>query len=284
MRWQKIYETLLKYEDENKKGWYSYTWCNGGVTIARKSDPETQYCLNLRNEIVFIEKLVSVNTEGKYRWDYTEKIERNDLPEADDYSVAYSVSHPFIAMIVIKEDVSEDPKSLVLKDSEYKTAQEIREKERNQKALNNIKTIIYRCGEITYQKRHGWSTKYSLPEWMQNCGFAGMGENEYTGAEFYLNDREFFICTNGNIARENKHRRHFGEPEWLFPWQSNNLERDNVLYVRTSSLSIFRDNALKEEKEAAIRDLKCLLKDAGITDYDIIEIRKPYKYQNRIGG
>ena len=113
-----------------------------------------------------------------------------------------------------------------------------------------------------------------------DCAFCGVGYNDYTIANFYFNGQEFYICTNGEINRENKHRRHFKEQEWLFPWMSNKFDVDRVLYIRSSSLNLYKGDALKQKKKKIIEELKTILKQSGLENYELIEIRKPYKFQN----
>ena len=113
-----------------------------------------------------------------------------------------------------------------------------------------------------------------------NCAWCGISYNDYVVANFYFNSQEFYICTNGDINKENKHRRHFKEKEWLFPWVSNKLDRDKVLYIRTSSLRLYKGDALKDKKKKIVEEIKTILKYSGLENYELIEIRKPYKFQN----
>ena len=277
MRWQQIYDTLQNYEEEYRKGWYSYTWANGSVTIARKSDPETQYVVWKDRSVVGEQLAKSENSDGYY-WNSVMSMDVDDLPDADDYYIASDVSHPFIAMVVIKEDMAEGSESLVFKNGEVKTSQEIREVKRNQKVLNHIKNIVRKYDDLFYKIRNGFVSESEKPAGLTNCAYCGIGDNEYTEAEFYLNDQDMFICTNGSIARENKQRRHFGEREWLFPWKSNGFDKDHVLYVRISCLKVYKGDALFEEKNKALKNLDFLLSEVGICNYEVIEITRPYKY------
>jgi hypothetical protein len=58
------------------------------------------------------------------------------------------------------------------------------------------------------------------------------------------------------------------------------LERDRVLYVSSSSLRLYKRNALKNKKKKIVDELKTILKYSGLENYELIEIRKPYKFQN----
>jgi hypothetical protein len=58
------------------------------------------------------------------------------------------------------------------------------------------------------------------------------------------------------------------------------LERDRVLYISSSSLRLYKRDALKAKKEKITEELKTILKYSGLENYELIEIRKPYKFQN----
>ena len=288
MRWQEIYHILETYDKENRKGWYSYTWCNGFATIARKSEPEIVYTLNLRDDRVFAECPKESDESGRYYWgtyhvNGAEYITKFDLPEADDYFITTTISYPYVAMLHIKDDIESQKSGYIFKDFQYHAPSEVNEKHRNQMALNNIKAFITKWDDICYNKRRWgiYDDKIKadpLYDIIEDCAYAGMGQNEYTLASFHFNHNEYHICTAGYINKENKHRRHFKEREYLFPWVNSGLERDHVLYVQTSSLNIYKDDALKKKRKEIEEGLKLILEQSGIKDYELIPIRNTYKH------
>ena len=284
MRWREIRDVLMNYEKETRKGWYSYTWANGFVSIAQRCEPERVCTLNTRDNRVFIDVPKASEEPDVYYWHTinTEYAADDVLIDADDYFITSTVSHPYIAMINIKEAEIKTQPPVVFKDFQYHSGREINEKKINLRVLNNIKAFIMEQDRYCYNKR--WS--YPMPETetdayiADNCAWCGIGYNDYVAACFYFNGQEFFICTNGDVSKENKHRRHFKEQEWLFPWMSNKLDVDRVLYIRSSSLNLYKEDALKQKKEKITEELKTILKYSGLENYDLIEIRKPYKFQN----
>lgn len=284
MRWQEIRDVLMNYEEETRKGWYSYTWANGFVSIARRCDPERVYTLNIRDNRVFVDVPTASEEPDVYYWHTisTEYAANDLLVDADDYFITSTVSHPYIAMINIKEEEIKTQPPIIFKDFQYYSDSEINEKKINLRALNNIKAFIYEQDRYCYNKRWSWPMPEAQTDGCiaDSCAWCGIGYNDYTAANFYFNGQEFYICTNGEINKENKHRRHFKEQEWLFPWRSNKLERDRVLYISSSSLRLYKRDALKAKKEKITEELKTILKYSGLENYELIEIRKPYKFQN----
>ena len=284
MRWREIYDILINYEKETRKGWYSYTWANGSVSIARRCDPERIYTLNTRDNRVFIEVPIASEESDIYYWHIvgTEYAVDDVLVDADDYFIASGVSHPYIAMLNIKEAEVKTQPPIIFKDFQYHSEYEINEKKINLRALNNIKAFVYEQDRYCYNKRWGWPMPEAQTDdaYIADTAWCGISYNDYAVANFYFNNQEFYICTNGDISKENKHRRHFKEQEWLFPWYSNKLERDRVLYIRTSSLSLYKGDALKNKKKKIIEGIETILKHSGLENYELIEIRKPYKFQN----
>jgi len=284
MRWQQIRDILINYEAESRKGWYSYTWSNGFVSIARRCNPERVYTLNTRDNRVFVDVPESSEESDVYYWHTvsTEYTADDVLADADDYFITSTVSHPYIGMLHIKEDEVKIQPPVIFKDFQYHSGSEINEKKINLRALNNIKAFIYEQDRYCYNKRWSWPMPEAQTDGYiaNDCAFCGVGYNDYVAACFYFNGQEFFICTNGDISKENKHRRHFKEQEWLFPWMSNKLDVDRVLYIRSSSLNLYKGDALKQKKKKIIEELKTILKQSGLENYELIEIRKPYKFQN----
>jgi hypothetical protein len=185
-------------------------------------------------------------------------------------------------MLHIKENEIKTQPPVIFKDFQYHSDSEINERKINLRVLNNIKAFIYEQDRYCYNKRWSWPMPEAQTDGYiaNDCAFCGVGYNDYAIANFYFNAQEFFICTDGEINRENKHRRHFKEQEWLFPWRSNKLERDRVLYISSSSLRLYKRSALKQKKEEIIKELKTILEHSGLENYELIEIRKPYKFQN----
>ena len=288
MRWQEIYEILKTYDDENRKGWYSYTWANHGVSIMRKSDPNKIYHLDLFKwghpaDEATVETL-KVGEDGKLVWDWvaSDTMKFSELPDADDYVVADPIFHPYIGMVRIKKINSPvEDNDLIHKDLMYVRAIKVNEQRLNFMTLNGIKKFINKWDDYFYSRRwYGCDNKDDVPsEEITDCAWCGNSTNEYSAAEFHFNYNEYHIATSGYINRENKHRRHFKEQEWLFPWISNGWERDECLYIQTSSLWMWADKkALKEHKDKIIADIGILMKEAGVEEYDLVEIRKPFKY------
>ena len=287
MKWQEIYETLQKYDEENRKGWYSYTWANHDVRIAQKSNPSKIYILELyrhgmSSNVARSEEL-RIKDEMYYWYYLDEFIPFEDLPDADDWYVDDQIFHPYTCMVSIKnmEDVL-NPDLYVYKDLSYVKASKLNEKKTKFKALNGIKQFIDAQDWLWYNKRYGHNieNENNVLE-VDNCAWCGMSNIEYGLAEFIMNSQEYHICTNGYINKKNKHRRHFKEMEYLFPWKSNGLDPDSTLYISTSSLSLeVNKAALDKRKQKIISDIKFLLGKAGVTEYDIIEIKKFYKYFN----
>ena len=285
MHWQEIRDVLMNYEEETRKGWYSYTWTNGFVSIAQHCEPERIYTLNTRDNRVFIDvPMISEEEPDVYYWRTisTEYKADDVLVDADDYFITSTVSHPYIAMLHIKEDEIKTQPPVIFKDFQYHSDSEINEKKINLRALNNIKAFIYEQDRYCYNKRWSWPMPEAQTDGYiaNDCAFCGVGYNDYAIANFYFNGQEFYICTDGEINKENKHRRHFKEQEWLFPWRSNKLERDKVLYISSSSLRLYKRDALKNKKKEIVEELKTILEHSGVENYELIEIRKPYKFQN----
>lgn len=288
MRWQEILETLKTYDDENRKGWYSYTWANHNVWIGRKNEPNKMYCMELyrygfQSTKVHLEELKE--DDGKLYWDYTNTyIPYSELPDDNNWIVVDAIFHPYIGMVkIIKlKDDNVDPNTLIhCTDLTYRRASEVNEKRINFRVLNGIRQFIGIQDELMYKKRWWISEEDKARIEVDDCAYCGMGENEYSLAEFHLNFNEYHICTSGNINKENKHRRHFKEQEYLFPWKSNGWNPDECLYIQTSSLSIEADKeALKKRKDKIVADIKMLLDKAGVEEYELVEIRKPFKYFN----
>ena len=255
------------------------------MSIAQRCEPERVYTLNTRDNRVFIDVPMASEEPDVYYWHTvsTEYAANDVLVDADDYFITSTVTHPYIVMINIKEAEIKTQPPIIFKDFQYYSDSEVNEKKINLRALNNIKSFIYEQDMYCYNKR--WSLP--MPEaqiddayMADNCAWCGIGYNEYDVANFYFNSQDFYVCTHGDIAKENKHRRHFKEQEWLFPWRSNKLERDRVIYIRTSSLNLYKGDALKTKKEKITEELKTILKYSGLENYELIEIRKPYKFQN----
>ena len=107
--------------------------------------------------------------------------------------------------------------------------------------------------------------------------WSGIGPNTYGEAEFRLDEEEFDIMTGRILMDRNKHRLHFHEPEFLFPYKSAGFDPFSTLYVSTSSPLFYTGKALKDHQIKLENDLRFLLDSAGITDYEIVRIRSPYK-------
>ena len=159
MRWQEIHDILMNYEKETRKGWYSYTWSNGFVSIAQRCEPERVYTLNTRDNRVFIDVPKASGEEPDvYYWHTvsTEYAANDVLIDADDYFITSTVSHPYIAMLHIKEDEIKTQPPVIFKDFKYHSDSEINERKINLRALNNIKAFIYEQDRYCYNKRWSW--------------------------------------------------------------------------------------------------------------------------------
>ena len=286
MKWQEIYSILESYEDENRKGWYSYTWANHGVSIMRKSDPNKIYRIDLykygRPADEAIIETLKVGEDGKLVWDWVsgDTIKYSDLPDADDYVVADTVFHPYIGMVKINKISSPvEDNDFIHKDLMYIRARYVNEQRLNFMALNGIKKFINKWDNYFYSRRYGWNSNDDAHEEIKDCSWCGISTNEYSAAEFHFNYNEYYIATSGNINRENKHRRHFKEQEWLFPWISNGWDKDECLYIQTSSLWMWENKKkLQKYKDKIISSIGILLKEAGVEEYQLVEINKPFKY------
>ena len=262
MKWQEILKILKGYEEEYRNGWYSYTFSNGHVDIQRTSEPGYMYELKLYRygessrecEVYALE-----TKNGKKFWNTTHRLIRyDDMPDADDYVIADDIFHPYIGMVNIKKltTIVEDD-DIILKNHMFTRAKDINEQRSNFIALNGIKKFID----------------------SNDGGWCGIGANQYNAAEFHFSMEEFFICTDSAICSMNNQRRHFKEREWLFPWMSNGFDRDKCLYIRTNDLTIDADPAaLQERKEKITANIKTLLENSGVEEYDLIEITRPFKY------
>lgn len=293
MTWEEIYEILKNYNEVSsiKRRYYSYTFVNRHVSLYRLSNTNIMYNISLDNNTAAVSHLQRVKSEFKrknsykykdnvYHWVYVERIPINDIPYAEDYVIASQVFYPYTAMLHIKSD-PEKKKGLILKNLTYYDL-ELDEKRRNYTALNNIKIFVDNQDQLQYDARHSWiSEDDKMKLKCDDCAWAGIGNNEYAAAEFYFNYNEYHIYTNDYLAEENRNRRHFKEQEFLFPWRSNKLNVNNVLYITTASLIQYRREALKQEQENIIDNLKILLKESGIEDYELIQIKRMYKYFNK---
>ena len=250
MKFEEIFNILNTYEAETRKGWYSYTFENGNVGFSRVSDPTIRWRVDLKKNL-FEEHLVPSETNPElYFWKNVDDEMDFDF-NADDYVITEGIFHPYIAILHVQESKS---------------------------VLDRIKDTVWQYDDFFYCKRHGYPKENILiNEGVYDCAFAGIGSNERSAVQFYLNSNDTFICTSGYLAKENKHRKHFREQEWLFPYVSNGLSADEVLYIQTSSLSKYTGSELVQKKKEIISSLKLLLSESGVSDYKIIEIRHPFK-------
>ena len=250
MKFNEIYNILETYEEETRKGWYSYTFENGNVGFSRLSNPEKRWRVDLKKNLVE-EHLSLAYEQETYFWKSVDKTVFDY--NADDYIITEGIFHPYIAMLHVQD---------------------------GKNALDTIKDFVWRYDDYLYCKRHGYPTEQKdvqFNEGIFDCTFAGIGSNERSAVQFYLNNSDTFICTAGYLARENKHRRHFKEQEWLFPYISNGFNYDDVLYIQTSSMVKYSGNALRKKKEYIISSINLLLSESGIDKYDLIEINHPLK-------
>ena len=241
MKFNEIVNILETYEEEARKGWYSYTFENGNVGFSRLSNPEKRWRVDLKKNLVEEHLVPSEANPELYFWKTVDTDSTNFDFDADDYLMTEGIFHPYIAILHVQ-----DAKS----------------------ALEKIKNVAWTYDDYFYCRRHGYPKEnIQINEGIYDCAFAGIGVNENCATQFYLNSSDTFICTAGYLAKENKHRRHFREQEWLFPYVSNGLSSDKVLYIQTSSMSKYTGSALVE----------LLLSESGVSDFELIEIRHPFK-------
>ena len=252
MKFNEIYNVLATYEEENRKGWYSYTFANHNVEIAKKSEANKRWVLSLNKNMYEIHLTPFKDNPEKLFWSAVDELSFDY--DADDYYIADQVFHPYIAILHIS-----NAKSI----------------------LEQIKDTVNQYDDICYCKRSGFplgnNINININEAIFDCAWAGVGSNERSAAQFHLNHNEFSICTAGYLCKENKHRRHFKEQEWLFPYVSNGFNYDDVLYIQTSSTVEYKGKELAKKKAEIISSLKLLLSEANIPEYDLIEIRHPFK-------
>jgi len=255
MKWQEIYDILLHFDEECKKGWYSYTFANRIVPVARESVPGIIYELpeyNYGYPATFGYKkiLEEKNDEVRWIWPKGDIVSFDDLPDADDYYIANEVFHQYIVMVHITNIADAS------------------------KALRNMADIINRQEVALYNNKQSYMQ--NVDTIFTSCGFCGIGFNDKSQLCFYADDGDFSIRTARSLANENKHRRHFKEREWLFPYISNGFDSEDTLYVQTSSLIGYKGKMLKQQKEKLEDTLRKLLNEAEI-EYELVEIKKPYK-------
>ena len=253
MKFNEIVNILETYEEETRKGWYSYTFENGNVGFARLSNPEKRWRVDLKKNLVEEHLVPSEANPELYFWKTVDTDSTNFDFDADDYLMTEGIFHPYIAILHVQDSKS---------------------------VLDKIKDTVWRYDDYLYCKRHGYPTEqknFQFNEGIYDCAFAGIGSNERSAVQFYLNNSDTFICTTGYLAKENKHRRHFREQEWLFPYVSNGLSSDEILYIKTSSLSKCTGTALNVKKKEIISSLELLLSESGVSDFNFIEIHRPFK-------
>ena len=163
MTYEEIYNILDTYEEETRKGWYSYTFVNRSVEIARRSDPNKSWlvCLNKNIYEMYLtpfeenpEKFFWANVDG-LSFDY----------EADDYYITNGIFHPYIAMLHVKDA---------------------------KKVFEQLKNTIDRYDYILYCKKRGYPLSESyetliggINKDISDCAWAGIGSNENYAAGFY---------------------------------------------------------------------------------------------------
>ena len=280
MRYPEIIDILNGYENESRKGWYSFELSNRTVYAIRESEPDKMYrfCLSYSGDIVCsMENLIKCNGSPEtFVWSSSRMrdISFEELKNTDDYYIADPVFCPYICMVNIRQSV-DDIKipAYIFKDGLFRPSR-IKESV-NQTILNNIKCYAYFLNEYCYKKMHGFVEGYDIES--QDCSVCGVSLQEYCAARFYFDNNELKFCTPGYLGMKNKHRRHFCQKKWLLPYESNNLNRTEVLYIQCTSLVKYTGMALKEKKGQIKRSIETILKEVGLTDYDIIEIRRPYK-------
>ena len=252
MTYEEIYNILDTYEEETRKGWYSYTFANRNVEIAKKSETCKRWVVSTNKNMYEIHLVPFKNDPEKSFWSAVDEMSFDY--DADDYYIADRVFHPYIAMLHVKDA---------------------------KKVLEKIKDTVNRYDDFCYCKRSGFplGDNIHVNEDIFDCAWAGIGSNEKYAAGFYFNHNEFFICTAGYLSKENKQRRHFKEQEWLFPYVSNGLNYDEVLYIQTSSMVEYKGKELAKKIADIISSLNLLLSEANIPEYDLIEIRHPFKRQ-----
>ena len=84
MKFNEIVNILETYEEETRKGWYSYTFENGNVGFARLSNPEKRWRVDLKKNMVE-EHLSLAHEQETYFWKSVDKTVFDY--NADDYVI-----------------------------------------------------------------------------------------------------------------------------------------------------------------------------------------------------
>jgi hypothetical protein len=286
---EKLCRIAIDYPEEERKGWYSYELSGRSLFISRDSEPHTAYSLSPLDGFASVRNLVPVKeNKDVFSWEYDETrfhIPIAEVPDHDDYHIIDRVSYPYTAMILIRQ-LEMDPvdnNACIFKNGSWYRRSELKERYINQRALNNISVLVNEQERLSYSKRCG--TLGYEPDKEKYLGkmfyWSGIGPNTYGEAEFRLDEEEFDIMTSRILMDRNKHRLHFHEPEFLFPYKSAGFDPFSTLYVSTSSALFYTGKALKDYQIKLENDLRFLLNGAGIMDYEIVRIRNPYKRRSQ---
>ena len=276
---------VTDYPEEERKGWYSYALSSRNLLISRDSEPRTAYSLSPLDGFASVKNLVPVKEDKDvFFWEYDKdrfRIPIAEVPDHDDYQIIDGVSYPYTAMVLIRQSEVEpvDSNACILKNGSWYRDSEVKEKYINQRALNNISILVNKQERFSYSRNCG--TLGYEPDKEKYLGrmfyWSGIGPNTYGEAEFRLDEEEFDIMTGRILTNRNKHRQHFHEQEFLFPYKSAGFDLFSTLYVSTSSSLFYTGKALKDRQIKLENDLRFLLDNAGITNYEIVRIRNPYK-------
>lgn len=260
---ERLRRIATDYPEEERKGWYSYALSSRNLLIFRDSEPHTAYSISPLDGFASAKNLVPVKESKEVLfWEYDKdhfRIPIAEVPDHDDYQIIDGVSYPYTAMVLIRQSEVEpvDSNACILKNGSWYRSPELKERYINQRTLNNISILVNEQERLSYSRSCG--TLGYEPDKEKYLGrmfyWSGIGPNTYGEAEFRLDEEEFDVMTDRILMDRNKHRHHFHEPEFLFPYKSAGFDPFSTLYVSTSSPLFYTGEALKDHQIELENDL-----------------------------
>ena len=261
MKKHEVFEAINDFETESRKGWNSDILDKQNVFLSRKSDPDRNYMISKTDQGICLEERLVSTENGLYNWEAISELPTSYLPDAEDYVFVLPNFYSYVGMIDVT-GVKEDE-----------------EADLNKLAISGIKRAISTREYAGYCQQLG----YGLPDNIRSlknpempCSWSGIGDKESSAVEFSVDFETFFVCTPGYMQMLNKHRGHFHEREWAFPYERAHIEKDRALYVRISAPAKYTGAALKEKQVAVLSSLKMILSESGITRCRLIPINSTF--------
>lgn len=254
MRYDDYIQEVKMYKDEAQKtGLTSQTLNRLYVRIVRKNNPETSYRIikdphgnSEYNNGIGLSYLLHRAPEMAFYRNY-KVITTDKMPDTDDYFIFDN--SPYTAVVIFDKI-----------------------------------TAIEALGKISNYVFNSHATAISSTQEMRKKHYLFEGDKPDAFVNIIYPNRIYdvqTIMTMDELAYQNEARRHYGELEFNIPDGSiDDSKLANALFIRDTTDTIYKGDALKEYRSRAISDLITLINDAiniPYEDYSIIHIDEPFK-------